>query len=233
MPENEPNPGEESTQDESIQKAPEAEGRVAERQRTFLEERFATSRPKVTAAVPESPRPAAPQYSPSETPVGGEPTGHEGPSPTNPRLRQIAEYRRCQKHKLAQQGASAAGAQPPHSGSTPLLGASPAVGNQPQPPQPPPANNWVPIGPSVLRQGQGGVRPSTSGRTPGIVTAQGGDRVYIASANGGVWRSDDAGENWRPLMNAFDLDPTHQASDSLACGAIALDPNNPDHNLRR
>ena len=96
-------------------------------------------------------------------------------------------------------------------------------------PLPPPANNWIPIGPAVLRQGQGGVKPATSGRTVDIAVCPGGNRVYIASANGGVWRSDDAGENWISLMDAFDLNPTTQASDSLACGAIAVDLANPDH----
>ncbi|HSR53518.1 MAG TPA: hypothetical protein VLV83_22055, partial [Acidobacteriota bacterium] len=95
-------------------------------------------------------------------------------------------------------------------------------GERPEPPVPPPGNNWIPIGPSVLRQGQAGTKPPTSGRTPGIAVAPGGTRVYAAAANGGVWRSEDTGGSWVPLMNAFDLNPTQAASDSLACGAIAL-----------
>lgn len=100
-------------------------------------------------------------------------------------------------------------------------------GPPPEPPAPPPANNWVPIGPSVLRQGQGGVRPATSGRVPAIAVAPGGLRVYVGAANGGVWRSDDAGQTWRSLMEAFDLNPTTVASNSLSVGAIAIDPANP------
>lgn len=105
-----------------------------------------------------------------------------------------------------------------------------AVGEDelPEPPAGPPANNWIPLGPSVLREGQGGVQPACSGRTPGIAVAAGGLRVYVAAANGGVWRSDDAGVNWRSLMDAFDLNPTAAASDSLSCGAIAIDPTNPN-----
>ena len=38
----------------------------------------------------------------------------------------------------------------------------------PMPTVPPPANNWIPIGPSVLRRGQGGTQPSMSGRVNGI-----------------------------------------------------------------
>jgi hypothetical protein len=65
-----------------------------------------------------------------------------------------------------------------------------------QPPEAPreaPANNWIPIGPSVVRQGQGANRPAVSGRVAGLAVAPGGQRVYAASANGGVWRSDNAG----------------------------------------
>jgi photosystem II stability/assembly factor-like uncharacterized protein len=43
--------------------------------------------------------------------------------------------------------------------------------------------------------------------------------VYIGAALGGVWRSTDDGENWSPLT---DDQP------SLAMGAIAIDPSNPD-----
>src|SRR5262249_19281194 len=35
-------------------------------------------------------------------------------------------------------------------------------------PAPAPANNWIPIGPSVLRKGQAANRPAVSGRVPGI-----------------------------------------------------------------
>jgi hypothetical protein len=58
--------------------------------------------------------------------------------------------------------------------------------------------------------------------------APGGTRIYIGAANGGVWRSDDTGQTWRSLMEAFDLNPTTPASDSLSVGAIAIDLANPD-----
>ncbi|CAM4297181.1 hypothetical protein KIPE111705_46775 [Kibdelosporangium persicum] len=93
----------------------------------------------------------------------------------------------------------------------------------------PPLENWVPIGPSVVRQGQSGAQAATSGRTPGIAVAPGGRRVYIGAANGGVWRSDDAGRTWESMMDGFDLDAVQQGrSDSLSIGAIALDPGDPD-----
>jgi hypothetical protein len=89
-------------------------------------------------------------------------------------------------------------------------------------------NNWTPLGPAIVARGQTGNRAPVSGRVPGIAIAPGGSRVYVASANGGVWRSDDAGSSWRSLMDDFDQDPTNVASMSLACGAIAINPANPD-----
>src|SRR5581483_11257902 len=72
-----------------------------------------------------------------------------------------------------------------------------------------------------------------SGRATDIAIApghgsNGQDRIYVASANGGVWRSDDSGQSWHSLMNAFDENPQTRQSDSLACGALAIDPANPD-----
>jgi photosystem II stability/assembly factor-like uncharacterized protein len=88
--------------------------------------------------------------------------------------------------------------------------------------------NWAPLGPSVVMNGQAYGDPPVGGRVGGIAVARGGQRVYAASANGGVFRSDDGGVSWRSLMDAFDLDPTDFASTSLACGAIAMDLGNPD-----
>jgi hypothetical protein len=89
-------------------------------------------------------------------------------------------------------------------------------------------SNWVPIGPSVIRRGQPTGRPPVSGRASGIAIAPGGMRVYVATADGGVWRSDNAGASWYSTMDHFDLDPTTFAVTSLACGAIAIDPADPD-----
>ncbi len=106
--------------------------------------------------------------------------------------------------------------------------APPAGFAAPEAPVPPPANNWIPIGPSILRRGQGLGRPAVSGRVAGLAIAPGGNRIYVASANGGVWRSDDAGLSWLSTMESFDLNPLQAASDTLACGAIAIDPSHPD-----
>lgn len=89
-------------------------------------------------------------------------------------------------------------------------------------------NNWTPLGPSIIARGQTQNRAAISGRVSGIAVALGGARLYAATANGGVWRSDDSGLSWRSTMDAFDLNPTNFASTSLCCGAIAIDPANPD-----
>jgi photosystem II stability/assembly factor-like uncharacterized protein len=92
----------------------------------------------------------------------------------------------------------------------------------------PGAQNWAPLGPSVVMNGQAQGNPPVAGRISGLAVTAGGQRLYAASANGGVFRSDDGGMTWRSLMDAFDVDPTNFASTSLACGAIAIDPANAD-----
>lgn len=87
-------------------------------------------------------------------------------------------------------------------------------------------NNWMPLGPSLVIPSSG--FDAWSGRVAGIAIALGGERIYVATANGGVWRSDDSGKSWRSLMDAWDLNPTTKASDTLACGAIAIDMANPN-----
>jgi hypothetical protein len=92
----------------------------------------------------------------------------------------------------------------------------------------PGANNWIPIGPATIRRGQPTGNPPVSGRALRIAIAPGGDRVYVATADGGVWRSDNGGASWVSTMDGFDLDPTAYASTSSACGAIAIDLADPD-----
>ena len=111
------------------------------------------------------------------------------------------------------------------------LAATPAARRRRGPPRPgafvPGEKNWLPLGPSVVLNGQARGLPPVGGRVAGIAVAAGGQIVYAASANGGVFRSDDGGTSWRSLMDAFDVDPTQFASTSLACGAIAIDQDDP------
>ena len=90
---------------------------------------------------------------------------------------------------------------------------------KPGPPASPPATNWIPVGPSVVRRGQAVGNPPVSGRTAALALAPGGMRVYAATANGGVWRSDDGGSHWYSLLDGWDLNPTSIGIDSQACGA--------------
>jgi hypothetical protein len=89
-------------------------------------------------------------------------------------------------------------------------------------------NNWTPLGPGIVARGQTDNRAAVAGRVSGIAIAPGGMRMYVATANGGVWRSDDGGLSWRSTMDGFDANPTNFATTSLACGAIAIDPADPN-----
>jgi hypothetical protein len=95
--------------------------------------------------------------------------------------------------------------------------------------------NWSPLGPFAVRRGQAVNRPLVSGRVRGIAVSKDGNRIYVASANGGVWRSLDSGRTWRPMSDEEEQlegpnpppPPVPPATppwqvDSLACGAIAL-----------
>ncbi len=98
------------------------------------------------------------------------------------------------------------------------------------------ANSWKPIGPAGVLRGQAGSQPTMSGRVSGLAVAPDGKRVYLATASGGVWRSDDQGRRWRPLMDSVNSDPEYTSQigiqqlgiTSLSCGAIAIAPCNPD-----
>ena len=92
----------------------------------------------------------------------------------------------------------------------------------------PTARDWLPLGPSVVMNGQTVGNQPVGGRVVGLAIAPGGTLVYAASANGGVFRSRDRGASWQSLMDHFDLDPTNFASASTVCGAIAIDPSDPN-----
>jgi uncharacterized protein (TIGR03437 family) len=85
---------------------------------------------------------------------------------------------------------------------------------------------WVPLGPAPIGQGQtfGTPRVAVSGRVSTVVFDPGynsstNQTVYLGAAQGGVWRSRDNGATWAPLT---DDQP------SLAMGAMAIDPTNPN-----
>ena len=80
---------------------------------------------------------------------------------------------------------------------------------------------WTPIGPAPLPNGnaQGGSSVAVSGRvTAVVVDPTNSNKVYLGTAQGGVWRSLDGGATW---FSIFD------SAQSLAIGALALAPSSP------
>jgi uncharacterized protein (TIGR03437 family) len=84
---------------------------------------------------------------------------------------------------------------------------------------------WQALGPRPIINGQTfGARNSVSGRVTTITLDPRYDgvnnkTVYVGAAQGGLWRSTDNGLTWKPITE--DLP-------SLAVGAVAIDPTNPN-----
>ncbi|NUZ08354.1 hypothetical protein [Piscinibacter koreensis] len=82
---------------------------------------------------------------------------------------------------------------------------------------------WIPLGPQVVLQSSAG-SPRISGRINALAVHPQGERLYAASANGGVWYSGDGGAHWRSLAGlaatatAGIVRPAHRNS----CHAIAV-----------
>lgn len=87
-------------------------------------------------------------------------------------------------------------------------------------------DEWVPIGPSVVLDGQADRRPRVSGRVRSIAVSEDGSRVYAGTALGGVWYSDDGGGRWMPLdffASTRDLSGVLAEANALSVGAVAVD----------
>jgi hypothetical protein len=84
-------------------------------------------------------------------------------------------------------------------------------------------SRWVPIGPSVVRQGQGTGRPRVTGRIRDLAVSPDGSRVYAASARGGVWFSGDSGSTWAPIGGWAERPVgTGGANNAQSCGALLV-----------
>ena len=79
-------------------------------------------------------------------------------------------------------------------------------------------SQWVNIGPTkadVEQNGNTSLTKTDSGRVRTILKA--GTRLYVATAGGGVWRTDNDGATWTPITESLG---------SLSVGSLAIDPVN-------
>ena len=87
------------------------------------------------------------------------------------------------------------------------------------------AHLWQPLGPQTVIGGQAAGGPRISGRINALGVHPLGERIYAASANGGVWYSGDGGANWASLAGFATTNvagitrPAHRN----ACGAIEVE----------
>ena len=84
--------------------------------------------------------------------------------------------------------------------------------------------DWLQLGPTCIPFGQtqedSPARVLVSGRLTSIVVHPNKpDTIFVAAAQGGVWKTTDGGRNWIP---------TSDQTKSLAIGALAIDPNYPE-----
>ncbi|MCB0061956.1 MAG: hypothetical protein KDE19_07570 [Caldilineaceae bacterium] len=187
----------------------------AARQQAFIQERLAGADRPLGAAAAATTSPRAVTTPPTP------PTG----SLATERQQQLADFRTRQLAQVTEQVAMQEASPELTAGALATMSRDLAATSEEQiQPDFLETNRWLLLGPSLIRDGQSGQQAAMSGRVRGIAVAPGGERLYIATANGGVWRSEDGGQSWLSLMDAFDLNPSFYRADSLACGALALVP---------
>jgi hypothetical protein len=91
----------------------------------------------------------------------------------------------------------------------------------------PASNNtflWQPLGPAALLNGQAAGNPWVSGRVNALQASDNGQRLYIASANGGVWYSGNAGGRWESVggLAATQTAGINRPAQRNACGALLV-----------
>jgi photosystem II stability/assembly factor-like uncharacterized protein len=93
----------------------------------------------------------------------------------------------------------------------------------PTTPAAPGQNNWTPLGPLAIANGQtlgGNQRVIVTGRVTEIVPhPTNADTIYVASARGGIWKTTDGGDTWTAKSDN---------ADSLAIGSLGISRSNPD-----
>jgi len=85
-----------------------------------------------------------------------------------------------------------------------------------------PFPGWMALGPSPVPNGQTqqfpNVTPVSGRSTCVVVDPTNSNKVYLGTAQGGVWRTLDGGATWTPIFDT---------AQSLSIGALALAPSNP------
>ena len=87
-------------------------------------------------------------------------------------------------------------------------------------PATPGVSNWIELGPTGIANGQtyGGARVIVTGRVTEVVPHPIDPSIlHVATARGGVWKSTEPAR----------LDPMSDHERSLAIGALAISPSNP------
>ncbi len=109
-----------------------------------------------------------------------------------------------------------------HASRTPQTGPAPAATRAPASG---PQYLWQPLGPLALIHGQASGNPRVSGRVNAICAHTDGQRVYAASANGGVWYSKDGGANWVSVagLAATNTAGINRPAQRNACGALYVE----------
>jgi len=103
----------------------------------------------------------------------------------------------------------------------------PASGRRGRGPFAPVAGNqfvWQHLGPATVLGGQAEGNPRVAGRINAICVHDLGQRIYAASANGGVWYSKDGGDNWTSLGGLATTNTVgiNRPAQRNACGAIEV-----------
>ena len=83
------------------------------------------------------------------------------------------------------------------------------------------STTWTEIGPDIVTNGQAldGSDTPVSGRVTSIaIDPTNSSKVYLGTADGGVWRSLNGGATWTPIFDS---------AQSLAIGALAVAPSSP------
>jgi hypothetical protein len=85
-----------------------------------------------------------------------------------------------------------------------------------------PSLDWTSIGPRPINDEQGNLW--SAGRVTALAPVGDGTVTYVGAAQGGVWKTTDAGDHWTPIFD----DAIGAGGTGLAIGSLAVDPADPN-----